>query len=284
MKVAVTGARGFVGRHVLRELARRGVQVSATERPGVERARPAVDGEIQWVPLDLAAARGVEDFEALGRPDVLIHLAWGGLPNYRSLHHFETELPRHYAFLSGLIRAGLPALVTAGTCFEYGMRSGPLRAGEETRPENPYGFAKDCLRRQLQLLKARTPFRLTWARLFYMYGEGQPETSLLPLLRKAVMAGEKEFAMSGGEQLRDYLPVGTVARQLVDHALDGGDAGPVNICSGVPVSVRRFVEGWIAENNWPIALKLGALPYPDYEPMAFWGVPGPSSDAPAGTS
>ncbi len=233
--------------------------------------RPAVDGDIQWVPLDLGAARGEEAFAALGRPDVLIHLAWGGLPNYRSLHHFETELPRHYAFLSGLIGAGLPALVTAGTCFEYGMRSGPLRADEETKPENPYGFAKDCLRRQLQLLKARTPFRLTWARLFYMYGDGQPETSLLPLLRQAVMAGQKEFAMSGGEQLRDYLPVEAVARQLVDHALGGADPGPVN------------VEGWIAENKWPIALKLGALPYPDYEPMAFWGLPGLSPSVRAGS-
>jgi len=49
------------------------------------------------VRLDLAAAPA-NTFELLERPDVLIHLAWGGLPNYRSLHHFEQELPLQYRF------------------------------------------------------------------------------------------------------------------------------------------------------------------------------------------
>src|SRR6185369_16423277 len=112
-----------------------------------------------------------DPFAALGHPDVLLHLAWDGLPNYRSPHHFEQELPRHYTFLSRAVRAGLPALVAAGTCLEYGQQSGALAAELETRPTNPYGFAKDALRKQLQQLQAVHPFRLTWARLFYMYGE-----------------------------------------------------------------------------------------------------------------
>ena len=135
------------------------------------------------------------------------------------------------------------------------------------------------LRKQLQQLQSIHPFDLTWARLFYMYGDGQPETSLLPMLRRAVTAGDTTFKMSAGEQLRDYLPVSEVARRLVDLALSARDRGPVNVCSGTPVSVRRLVEGWIADHGWKIALELGQLPYPDYEPMAFWGVP-PAEDAP----
>ena len=146
-----------------------------------------------------------------------------------------------------------------------------LAAGMETRPANPYGFAKDTLRKQLQQLQTVHPFGLTWARLFYMYGEGQPETSLFPMLKKAVAAGDAAFKMSGGEQLRDYLPVSEVARRLVGLALTPRNLGPVNICSGSPISVRRLVEGWIEEYGWKIELELGRLPYPDYEPMAFWG-------------
>ncbi|HEV7877813.1 NAD(P)-dependent oxidoreductase [Bradyrhizobium sp.] len=269
MKVAVTGARGFIGRHVLGELARRDVEVIATERPDVVRERPA-EANVRWIALDMA--RPPENpFVALANPDVLLHLAWNGLPNYRSLHHFESELPRQYGFLSNVIRGGLPALVTAGTCFEYGRQSGALAANLETRPTNPYGFAKDVLRKQLQYLKAVHPYKLTWARLFYMYGDDQPATSLFAALKAAVAAGHSEFPMSGGEQLRDYLPVSEVARRLVDLAINPGDPGPINLCSGQPVSVRRLVEGWIGQNGWKIQAKYGELPYPDYEPMAFWG-------------
>lgn len=269
MKVAVTGARGFIGRHVLGELARRDVEVIATERPGVVRERPAA-GNVRWIALDMARLPE-NPFAALVNPDVLLHLAWNGLPNYRSLHHFESELPRQYGFLSSVIRGGLPALVTAGTCFEYGQQSGPLAANLETRPANPYGFAKDALRKQLQYLKAIHPYKLTWARLFYTYGDGQPGTSLFAALKAAVAAGHNEFPMSGGEQLRDYLPVTEVARRLVDLAMNPGDPGPINLCSGQPVSVRSLVEGWIGQNGWKIQPKYGELPYPDYEPMAFWG-------------
>lgn len=269
MKVAVTGARGFVGRHVLTALSEARVQVVATARPAARAALPA-SANVRWAMLDIA--RPPERcFELLGEPDVLIHLAWDGLPNYRSPHHFETELPLQFRFLAGLVREGLPALLSVGTSFEYGLQNGPLAAAMETRPANAYGFAKDTLRKQLQQLKAVHPFTFTWARLFYMYGEGQPETSLFPLLKKAVAAGEPTFKMSGGEQLRDYLPVGEVAKRLVRLALTPRDLGPVNVCSGTPISVRRLVEGWIKEHGWKIELKLGALPYPDYEPMAFWG-------------
>lgn len=272
MKVAVTGARGFVGRHVLAALAEARVQTVATTRssPPPEASKVG-SNDVRWVTLDLSRPPA-QCFETLGRPDVLIHLAWDGLPNYRSLHHFETELPYHYRFLARLVREGLPAIVAAGTSFEYGLQGGPLDARSETRPAHAYGFAKDTLRKQLQQLQAVQPFDLTWARLFYMYGEGQPETSLFPLLRKAVAAGERAFKMSGGEQLRDYLPVAEVAQRLVELALRPRNPGPVNVCSGKPISVRRLVEGWLDEYGWKIELQLGHLPYPDHEPMAFWGI------------
>jgi nucleoside-diphosphate-sugar epimerase len=272
MRVAVTGASGFIGRHLLAELARRGCHVVATSRSG--RPPDDVASTATWVALDLHAPSAA-DFEQLGRPEVLVHLAWSGLPNYRSLHHFETELPAQYGFLSGLVRQGLRSLVVAGTCFEYGFQSGPLSPSLEARPANPYGFAKDSLRRQLQFLQAQHLFKLVWGRLFYVYGPGQASGSLYPSIREAVARGDHAFPMSGGEQLRDYIHVVEVARRLADLAVDaagsGAEPGVVNVCTGRPVSVRALVEGWIREHGWPIELELGRYPYPDYEPMAFWG-------------
>lgn len=268
MRVAVTGASGFVGRHVLAALQQQEAEVVAVTRHASRLA--GYGGSFQIKEMDISCSSG-KCFEQLGRPDVLIHLAWDGLPNYKSLHHFETELPKQYDFLKNMIEGGLPSLVVAGTCFEYGMQSGSLSARLPTRPNNPYGFAKDALRKQLEFLKSVKPFKLAWGRLFYMYGEGQLATSLYPQLKEAVLRGDKVFNMSGGEQLRDYLPVSDVAQELVKLALEQRDIGAINICSGKPISVRTLVERWISTNEWEIGLNLGYYSYPDYEPMAFWG-------------
>ncbi len=268
MKISVTGASGFIGRHVLTELLEHEVEVVAVTRDvtrlaGLNKAIYVVEMDIAHPPPDC--------FEQMGCPDILIHLAWDGLPNYRSLHHFETELPRQYHFLKTMIELGLPSLLVTGTCFEYGMQSGALSEDMPTKPNNPYGYAKDALRQQLDFLKSIKPFNLTWARLFYMYGEGQSSVSLYPKLKQAVLRGDKVFNMSGGEQLRDYLPVEEIARQIVRLATAQSNIGVINICSGNPISVRGLVEQWLRENKWEIALNLGHYSYPDYEPMAFWG-------------
>lgn len=267
-RVAVSGASGFLGRHVLRALFDAGVRVVALTRAPDSLAGLA--DRLEVVECDISEP-ATDSFDRIGRPDVLLHLAWDGLPNYRSLHHFEIELPKHYAFLKCLIGGGLKSVVAAGTCFEYGIQSGALSESMETRPATPYGFAKDQLRRQLQFLQQQLTFRLTWARLFYTYGAGQAENSLWPQFQTAVSQKRAGFDMSGGEQLRDFLPVEEIAEHLVRLALLQTDAGVVNICSGRPTSVRALVESWIKESGVNIALNLGRYPYPEYEPMGFWG-------------
>jgi nucleoside-diphosphate-sugar epimerase len=265
--VAVTGSGGFLGRHVVAELRARGIEPVLVARWAGPEAR--VPGRVAFDHLHDDTA-GL--FERMGSPEVLLHLAWGGLPAYGSLHHFEQERPAQYRMLRALAQQGLQHVVVAGTCFEYGQLSGPLHEGMTCQPANPYGHAKHTLHLDLRWLAAQQPLRLTWARLFYLWGEGQAAGSLWPLLQAAALRGDAAFPMSGGEQLRDYLPVAEAARQLVTLALRGGhDSLTVNVCSGRPTSVRSLVEGWIAQHGWPIRPQLGHYPYPAHEPMAFWG-------------
>jgi dTDP-6-deoxy-L-talose 4-dehydrogenase (NAD+) len=151
------------------------------------------------------------------------------------------------------------------------MQSGELSEGSLTLPNNPYGYAKNALRHQLEFLQAETFFNLTWTRLFYMYGENQPSSSLYPQFKEAVKLKQQTFNMSGGEQLRDYLPVESVANYIVCLALAQQNLGVVNICSGEPISVRNLVEKWRKAQDWQIELNFGFYPYPSYEPLAFWG-------------
>jgi dTDP-6-deoxy-L-talose 4-dehydrogenase (NAD+) len=270
MKVLVTGATGFVGRHVIPRLLEHGHTVTAVARDETKARNFSWFDRVRFVACDIH--RPIDKpVELFGNPEAVIHLAWPGLPNYKALVHFEEALPADYRFLKTLVEGGVDRLLVTGTCFEYGMQSGALREDMETRPTNPYGFAKDTLRRQLEYLKNEQSFMLTWARLFYLYGDGQAENSLLPQLKAAVERGDKVFNMSGGEQLRDYLPITEVAKCLVSLAIRNGDNGIVNVCSGKPISVLELVEGWIKENDWSIKLNLGYYPYTDYEPMTFWG-------------
>lgn len=269
MKVAVTGATGFIGRHVLSELKKHPIEVIASTRHSHDETLSTLGNNT--IPLDVYSSPN-DAFEQLGRPDVLIHLAWGGLSNYKSTNHFEVELPAQYRFLSNMIKSGLQNLFVAGTCAEYGMQSGPLDETTLAMPCNPYGFAKDCLRKQLEYFNKSVPVNLTWGRLFYLYGEGQAEASLLPQLHNAIKNGDSTFNMSKGDQIRDFLDVSIVAKHIVNLSLYGKGLGIINICSGQPISIRSVVEKWIRKNNWKIELNLGHYPYPDYEPLAFWGI------------
>jgi dTDP-6-deoxy-L-talose 4-dehydrogenase (NAD+) len=268
VKVAVSGATGFVGRHVVAALERAGA--TPTLWLGPESELPDRWRQHRVARIDVHAPPA-DAFAQLGAPDALVHLAWQGLPNYGSLHHFEHEGPAHYAVLKALVEQGLGALVVAGTCFEYGMQSGPLDEAKPALPANAYALTKDTLRRELEQLQRNRSFAFTWARLFYLHGEGQAETALWPQLRRAAESGAATFPMSGGEQLRDYLPVEQAASNLAALALQRHGHGVVNVCSGAPIAVRTLVERWIAEHSWSIRPELGRYPYSAHEPMAFWG-------------
>ncbi|MEI7054031.1 NAD(P)-dependent oxidoreductase [Pseudomonas koreensis] len=271
MKVLVSGATGFVGRHLVAALLARGCAVRAVARKTDTAASMPWINDVEFVAADIHAAD--LDIAALTDGiDVLAHLAWPGLPNYRALFHFEHNLMADYRFIKGAVEAGVKQVLVTGTCFEYGMQSGPLSESVEPQPSNPYGLAKHTLHQFLQNLQQEKPFTLQWARLFYLHGEGQNPNSLLAALDRAINAGETSFNMSGGEQLRDFLPIASAAAYLAAIVHQRDFNGVINCASGQPVSVRALVEQRLRERGAALKLNLGHYPYPSHEPMAFWAV------------
>jgi dTDP-6-deoxy-L-talose 4-dehydrogenase (NAD+) len=271
VNVLVTGATGFVGRHLVAALLARGCAVRAVARNIDTAASMPWINHVEFVATDIHASD--LDIAALTDGiDVLAHLAWPGLPNYRALFHFEHNLMADYRFIKGVVEAGVPQVLVTGTCFEYGMQSGPLGESVEPQPSNPYGLAKHTLHLFLQNLQQEKAFTLQWARLFYLHGEGQNPNSLLAALDRAIDAGEASFNMSGGEQLRDFLPIASAADYLATIVHQRDFNGVINCASGQPVSVRALVEQRLRERGAALNLNLGHYPYPTHEPMAFWAV------------
>jgi nucleoside-diphosphate-sugar epimerase len=271
-KVLVTGATGFIGNHVIERLLKISQHVIATSAHEVKAKQFDWYSKVTYLPLDLSALEANKDyFDYFGKPEVLIHLAWEGLPNYKSSFHIDRILPEQYSFLSNLIQNGLNDLTVTGTCFEYGMREGCLDESMVPAPANAYAIAKDSLRKALEELQTLHSLSFKWARLFYMFGKGQNPKSILAQLETAIQNKEEVFNMSGGEQLRDYLPVESVAEYIVGIALQTEVEGIINCCSGFPISIKQIVTDYLRQRGATIKLNLGYYPYPDYEPMEFWG-------------
>lgn len=270
MNVLVTGATGFIGRHVVGSLLEKGHHVTAVARDRQKAEKFSWFSKVRFIACDIHSA-ATDPTELLEPAGVVIHLAWPNLTDYNSLIHIEETLSADYRFLSALVHSGVKHLVIAGTCFEYGLQSGCLDEDMPACPVIPYAIAKDSLRRFLEVRQKKSFFHFQWARIFYPYGDGQKANSLLAQLHATIDRGGNVFPMSGGEQLRDYLPVEDVADRLTMLAETPSFDGIINICSGTPISVRRLVEENLVKRNASIQLKLGHFPYPSYEPMAFWG-------------
>jgi dTDP-6-deoxy-L-talose 4-dehydrogenase (NAD+) len=272
MKILVTGATGFVGNHVIKYLLDNKIEVFATSRKEDDAKKMTWFHNVKYFQFDICDYDSENNlFEYFEKPDVLIHLAWSRLSNYMDIKHIEENLFEHSNFLKKYIESGGKQIVIAGTCLEYGDQNGLLSEEMAPKPNCPYAIAKDNLRRYMIELQKTNLFILQWVRLFYMYGEGQNNKAIIPQLEIAVRNCETEFNMSGGEQLRDYLSITTVAEYISKIAFQKQITGIINCSSGIPISIRKLIEDEIKNNNYNIKLNLGYYPYPSYEPMAFWG-------------
>ena len=273
MKILVTGATGFIGNYLINELLRNeNHEIIATSRDAEKASKSDWFPKVKYISYDLYNTEELNLFEYFNRPDKVIHLAWNGLPDYNNLIHIEKNLFSNYKFIKNLIVNGLKDISVTGTCFEYGMVNGCLSEDLQANPSNSYAIAKDTLRKFIIELNKEFNFTYKWIRLFYMYGRGQSEKSLISLLDNAIENADEEFNMSGGEQLRDYLHIKDVITNIILISFQNTHINDVvNCCSGEPISIRKFIENYLVEQNYKMKLNLGYYPYPDYEPMAFWG-------------
>lgn len=271
MKIAVTGGTGFIGNHLITHLLKEGHYVLVTGTNEEKAKAYEWFSKVKFVTLNINSTISEEKIMEIASCQKLIHLAWSGLPNYKELFHFEVNLVPHYNFLKSLVDMGMEDITVAGTCMEYGVKDGCLTVDSPVDPQNAYAISKDTLRRFLVQLQTKNNFNLKWVRLFYMFGNGQSEKSILSQLDRALDNGDDAFNMSGGEQLRDYLPVEKVAENISKLSIQQYKTGIYNCCSGIPISIRTLVEAHLKRRNRKIKLNFGYYPYPDFEAMAFWG-------------
>ena len=169
MKILVTGSTGFVGHHVVRWLVDNNYEVIATGTDTKKASKYSWFKDVKFIPCDYFK-ENLDYYEYFEKPDMIIHLAWKGLPNYFDQIHID-NLVASMNLLNSFLAHKECKIVVLGTDKEYGLMNGCLSENIVTDPKTMYGLAKDTLRKFLELKTAGTSQNWNWIRLFFVYGE-----------------------------------------------------------------------------------------------------------------
>lgn len=260
-RLLLTGATGFVGRHLLPRLLQDGWQVTATGAGAV----PGVD----WRRANLTDAAAAVALVEEVRPSHWLHLAWIATPG---VFWSSTDNLRWLAagalMAEAFYRCGGRYALGVGTCAEYGGdRALCVEGVTPVEADTVYGRAKVAMGAALAAAAQAHGGRAGWARVFFPYGPGEPPGRLIPAVIGAVLDG-RPVETTHGRQVRDFIHVADVAEAL-RRLLRAEAEGAVNVGSGRPVALRDVI-GTITEIAGGAELiRFGARQAAAHEPPAL---------------
>jgi nucleoside-diphosphate-sugar epimerase len=239
-KVLVTGATGFLGRHLTRALTKAGVRPVLMLRPGAD------------APKGFSVVRAtLDDPDTLrsavtkAEPDVIFHLAAQTNPA-RDTSLTWSMLARNLYATVALAEAasvvGVDRFVFAGTCEEYGQQTPPFSETLPAAPVSPYSASKAAATLWLKMLNETHGFPAVILRPFLVYGPGQAPPKLIPSACLAALE-DRDFDMTTGQQHRELTYVGDVVGGMIDAAVTPRAVGQIlNLGAGTEHRVIDLVR------------------------------------------
>jgi dTDP-6-deoxy-L-talose 4-dehydrogenase (NAD+) len=263
MKILVTGANGYLGQGVVKQLLDEGNTVVATDL-----ATDNVDERAEKIAADIFSVTSPYDY--FGKPDVVLHLAWRNGFVHNANSHME-DLPFHCLFIENLLEGGLKHIAVMGTMHEVGFFEGSIKEDTPTNPQSLYGIAKNALRNCTELLAKQNDAVYQWIRGYYIVGNSQFGSSIFSKITKAEQEGKEKFPFTTGINQWDFIDYDELCKQISAIVEQNEINGIINACSGRPEKLADRVERFIKENGYKIKLDYGKFPDRPYDSKAVWG-------------
>lgn len=264
-KILVTGAGGYLGRHVVKALLDLGHEIVASDIYLDE-----VDARADKVYLNFLEDDLTDIFNKMKRPDVCLHMAWRDGFVHNSHNHMG-DLSAHYKFLIALLEQGLKHLAVMGSMHEVGYWEGMITEDTPCNPLSQYAIAKDSLRRSMMLYCKQNAVILQWIRGFYILGDDKKNHSIFAKILEAEEQGKEYFPFTSGKTKYDFSDIYDFTRQIALTISQDEVTGIINCCSGTPISLEERVEQFIKDNGLRIKLKYGAYPDRPYDSPCIYG-------------
>jgi nucleoside-diphosphate-sugar epimerase len=264
-KIAIIGGTSFIGNKLLSVLKKKKLKIIATynNKKNIDR-----NSKITWKKLNLIKEKK-NYFKYLNSPDIVVNLAWPDIPNYLLKKHFKTfNLQKKLNY--NLINNGLKNLIMLGTCYEYGKISGKLNESLKPKPIIPYAKAKLRLLQSIISLKKKKSFKFSWLRPFFVYGNNKKRKTLFSLIKDYEKDEIKELKVCG-ELVRDFVPVNFLCKSILKIINLNEDIGVLNICSGKPIKLKKFVKMNIKDRKKFNLVGMNGKNPNGFEANKFWG-------------
>lgn len=263
MKILVTGANGYLGQGVVKELLDIGTDVIA-----VDFDTSNIDNRSEKVKCNLFDIKN--PYEYFGHPDVLLHMAWrDGFVHFSNAH--IDDLPKHYQFIIKMAESGISRIAVMGTMHEIGFFEGSINEHTPCNPVNPYGISKNALRELTKIVTDKHNISFQWLRGYYIVGNSEFGNSIFSKITAAEKEGKSDFPFTYGQNQYDFIDYSDFCKQVAAVVSQDQINGIINICSGRPEKLADRVERFIKENNYHIKLQYGAFPDRPYDSKAVWG-------------
>ena len=237
MKVLVTGANGYIGYGVVRELVKDGVDVIATDI-----SAQSEESSVKFIQANIFQVDNPYLF--FDKPDILLHLAWRDGFRHSSHTHMD-DLPKHYRFVERMIEEGIGQVCILGSVHEVGFFEGSVSEDTPTNPQSLYGIAKNALRNAVMLKAKEYNIVFQWVRGFYIVGNTEMGCSVFSKIAEAYKEGQRHFPFTNGLNQFDFIDYDVFCRQIVSTIEQADVTGIINCCSGYPERISDRVENLI---------------------------------------